>query len=187
MPLLIEQGRLRECVHELSLLNIDSLVEYKQLRLAQLLLTTTMAGYIWSHGENQVHSFFIIKNKGYWNFSKNQVPRSLPRQIAVPLWEVCGRLGGVKPTCNHMCACLANYYQVDSSRPLNSDNMRLISAKFISDFDNEWFFINTAQIELDFAPAIPKMLQIIRMFIFIILGFFRFFYLSSWTFLFNYR
>lgn len=77
----------------------------------------------------------------------------------MPLWEVSERLEA-KPCITHVTACLANWRLVDPDGPISALNMRTIACRFVEDFGNEWFFLNTAQIEIDFAPALIEMIRV---------------------------
>uniref|UniRef100_A0A914UNV1 Indoleamine 2,3-dioxygenase n=1 Tax=Plectus sambesii TaxID=2011161 RepID=A0A914UNV1_9BILA len=139
MPTLVEKHTVREAIGRMPLIDSSSIETYEQLRLAHLLLATLAAGYIWHAGEREASAF-------------------IPRQIAVPFWEISERLG-TKPCVTHLTACLANWRLVDPTGPISALNMRLIAFRFIEDFGNEWFFLNTAQMEIDFAPVLIEMIR----------------------------
>ena len=100
-----------------------------------------------------------------WSFSFFQAPKVLPKQIAIPMWKVCEKLG-VVPGITHMACALTNYHRLDLKQPIRaideSDNISMISFKFIPDYGNDWFFLNTIQLEKDFAPALPHIFPLSR-------------------------
>lgn len=72
----------------------------------------------------------------------------LPKQIAIPLYEVSQAVG-LKPIICHASACLANYQtvnQISGHQRFKADDMKLIAARFIKHRGNEWFFLVAAQV-----------------------------------------
>lgn len=141
---LLEIGKTRSCLDQLPELTCSELRGHRELRLAHTTLTTLASAYIWCSGERGV-------------------PDQLPRNIAVPLWDVSEKLG-VKPIICHMSACLANCKIKNSAMALSLDNMEMITCRFIHEFDIDWFFLTTAQIELDFTQCLLGILGGLRAF-----------------------
>lgn len=134
LPELVEAGKVEERIANLSVIDVGELHSHRELRLAHLLLCTLAAAYVWNKGPDKA-------------------PRSLPRQLAIPLTTVCERLG-FKPIICHASACLANWRPLRDEKTFRAENLDLIAFRFIRHPGNVWFFTITAQIETEFAGAL---------------------------------
>ncbi|KAK0411202.1 hypothetical protein QR680_005539 [Steinernema hermaphroditum] len=139
VPELVGTAELDAEVQALPLLEVDELRTHRQLRLAHLQLCTLSAAFLWSDPE---------KPKLF-----------LPRPIAVPFFEVSRRLG-IPPVPSHGTICLANWRLIDDTE-WKAENLDIIAFRFLRDRGNAWFFVNTAQIEKDLAPAICAVADVV--------------------------
>ncbi|CAJ0948441.1 unnamed protein product, partial [Mesorhabditis belari] len=140
IPEWIKNGTIRENLHELPEISTDSLKSHEEFRFAHLLLCTMETAFVWGFGEERATSI-------------------LPRQLAVPLYEVSKRLD-VPPVVAHLTGCLANWRKIDGNGPWEPENLELIAFNFSELRGEHWFFVLTAQIEKDFAAAIHKIAEI---------------------------
>uniref|UniRef100_A0A915HZ89 Indoleamine 2,3-dioxygenase n=1 Tax=Romanomermis culicivorax TaxID=13658 RepID=A0A915HZ89_ROMCU len=142
--ILSTSGHLRRLIDQMPVLSVDPiLANHKFLRLAHVQLSTLVSGYVWCDGELGV-------------------PRYLPESLAIPFWKVCRELGIEPGIASHIGLALANYKLKDENGNVHLDNLELLYFKFLEDYGNDWFFLLTTQVELDFADALPAILDIIR-------------------------
>ncbi|KAJ8400942.1 hypothetical protein AAFF_G00388990 [Aldrovandia affinis] len=90
---LIHTHTLRSRVHQMPQLDASFLQSHRELRLAHLALSVVTMGYVWQEGENGT-------------------AKVLPRNLAVPYWEVSQRLG-LPPILTHADGVLANWRKRD--------------------------------------------------------------------------
>lgn len=135
---LIHQPDFRDRLRQLPLLDVDRLVGHRQIRLAHLQVVTLVSGYVWCHGDSDV-------------------PRVLPKNLAVPFFKLSEKLGMAPGIGPHVAVALCNYKMKDPNAPLNSDNMHMLHFKFVEDYGNDWFFLATIQVELEFAAAVTPL------------------------------
>uniref|UniRef100_A0A7N4P0B0 Indoleamine 2,3-dioxygenase 1 n=1 Tax=Sarcophilus harrisii TaxID=9305 RepID=A0A7N4P0B0_SARHA len=88
LPTLVEEGQFREEAEQLPELSIDELQGYKEQRLAHLALSVITMGYVW------------------------QDRNVLPRNIAVPFWNLSEKLG-LPPIMVYADCVLANWKKKD--------------------------------------------------------------------------
>uniref|UniRef100_A0A3B3S457 Indoleamine 2,3-dioxygenase 1 n=1 Tax=Paramormyrops kingsleyae TaxID=1676925 RepID=A0A3B3S457_9TELE len=89
VPQLVQSHTLRSHVHQMPLLESHFLEGHRELRLAHLALSTMTMGYVWQAGEHGT-------------------VKVLPRNLAVPFWDVSQRLG-LPPILTHADGVLANW------------------------------------------------------------------------------
>uniref|UniRef100_A0A8C9LE56 Indoleamine 2,3-dioxygenase 2 n=1 Tax=Pavo cristatus TaxID=9049 RepID=A0A8C9LE56_PAVCR len=106
LPKLIASHQLRACIHQMPQLNTQHLRGREELHLAHLVLSFLTMGYVWQEGEEGTM-------------------RVLPRNLAVPFWEVSQALG-LPPILTHADFVLANWRRKDPSRPLEIENLEPI-------------------------------------------------------------
>ncbi|MBZ0170188.1 MAG: indoleamine 2,3-dioxygenase [Kofleriaceae bacterium] len=95
----------------------------------------------------------------YGNVSElmqDQRPKTLPAQLAVPLWRASRRIG-MEPTMSYGLYALWNYYRKDPEKPVSVENIELIHS-FTGTPDERWFVRIHQAVEAAFAPAIPELL-----------------------------
>ncbi|XP_030625241.1 indoleamine 2,3-dioxygenase 1 [Chanos chanos] len=141
VPELIESHSLRETVLKMPLLDASLLRGHRQLRLGHLALSIITMGYVWQEGE------------------RNTV-KVLPRNLAVPFWEVSERLG-LPPILTHADAVLANWKKRDPEGPFDMRNLELVLTLPGGD-SVRGFFMVTLLVELAAAPgmrAIPEVVN----------------------------
>ncbi|XP_076074376.1 indoleamine 2,3-dioxygenase 2-like [Mytilus galloprovincialis] len=131
---LILQKQLREEVDKMPVLDHNKLKGYRQLRLAHLQLSMISSAYIWQEGD-----------KG--------VPKVLPECVAVPWYKVSEKID-IKPVVCHPDMVLCNWTLLEPHKPRTLENLRCLYT-FPGGMDSNWFFMVTARMEFDFAPA-PK-------------------------------
>uniref|UniRef100_A0A8C9FV71 I23O2 dioxygenase n=1 Tax=Pavo cristatus TaxID=9049 RepID=A0A8C9FV71_PAVCR len=95
LPKLIASHQLRACIHQMPQLNTQHLRGREELHLAHLVLSFLTMGYVWQEGEEGTM-------------------RVLPRNLAVPFWEVSQALG-LPPILTHADFVLANWRRKDPS------------------------------------------------------------------------
>ncbi|MEQ2243656.1 hypothetical protein ILYODFUR_009071, partial [Ilyodon furcidens] len=93
LPELLHSHELRSHVNKMPLLSTRFLKDHRELRLAHLVLSMITMGYVWQEGENNTVEM-------------------LPRNLAVPYWEVSQCLG-LPPILTHADAALANWKRKD--------------------------------------------------------------------------
>ena len=134
IPSLIQKGNVRDCASKLPLLDHTRLQSARDYRRAHAVLATIAQAYVWSEGDARV-------------------PQALPRNISVPWVGVSEQLG-LPPVITHCDGVLNNWTKIDSTGPMEFSNLRTIYSFSPAGKDEEWFFLITAQIELEAAPAI---------------------------------
>lgn len=137
---LLGSGRVRDALDSLPLLDVELLRGHRELRSGHLQLSTLIAAYIWCGGDEEV-------------------PPKLPRNLAVPFWSLCQRLGILPGIASHTSLALANYKKRRAEAPLELDNMEMLHFKLIRDYGNDWFFLVTCQIEKDFAEGLNSIVK----------------------------
>ncbi|NXT28861.1 I23O2 dioxygenase, partial [Syrrhaptes paradoxus] len=89
LPQLIASHRLRSQVHQMPQLSAQHLRGQEELHLAHLVLSFITMGYVWQEGEEDA-------------------AKVLPRNLAIPFWEVSQALG-LPPILSHADFVLANW------------------------------------------------------------------------------
>ncbi|NWW76617.1 I23O2 dioxygenase, partial [Climacteris rufus] len=100
LPQLIMSHQLRSRVHQMPQLSTQHLQGHEELRLAHLVLSFITTGYVWQEGEEGT-------------------VQVLPRNLAVPFWEVSQALG-LPPILSHADLVLANWRRKDPSGNLDT-------------------------------------------------------------------
>ncbi|XP_042742175.1 indoleamine 2,3-dioxygenase 2-like isoform X5 [Lagopus leucura] len=106
LPQLIASHQLRARIHQMPQLNTQHLQGREELHLAHLVLSFLTMGYVWQEGEEGT-------------------TKVLPRNLAVPFWEVSQALG-LPPILTHADFVLANWRRKDPSGPLEIKNLEPI-------------------------------------------------------------
>ncbi|NXS83135.1 I23O2 dioxygenase, partial [Erpornis zantholeuca] len=106
LPQLITSHQLRSRVHQMPQLSTQHLRGREELHLAHLVLSCITMGYVWQEGEEGT-------------------VQVLPRNLAVPYWEVSQALG-LPPILSHADLVLANWRRKDPSGPLEIENLDTI-------------------------------------------------------------
>uniref|UniRef100_A0A3B1JPV3 Indoleamine 2,3-dioxygenase 1 n=1 Tax=Astyanax mexicanus TaxID=7994 RepID=A0A3B1JPV3_ASTMX len=135
---LISEHSLRSSVHELPLLETDSLQSHRELRLAHLALSIITMGYVWQEGEAD-----LVK--------------VLPQNLAIPFWEVSQKLG-LPPILTHADGVLANWRKTDPDGSMDIENLELLFS-LPGGKSVRGFFLVTLLVELAAVPglkAIPE-------------------------------
>ncbi|XP_071389967.1 indoleamine 2,3-dioxygenase 1 [Centroberyx affinis] len=133
VPELVRSHGLRSCIHKMPLLSSQFLERHRELRLAHLALSVMTMGYAWQEGENDT-------------------VETLPRNLAVPYWEVSQRLG-LPPILTHADAVLANWKKRDPEGPFDMENLELLVTLPGGD-SVRGFFMVTLLVELAAVPAL---------------------------------
>ncbi|NWS10515.1 I23O2 dioxygenase, partial [Pachyramphus minor] len=100
LPQLITSHRLRSRVHQMPQLSTQHLRGREELHLAHLVLSFITMGYVWQEGEQGT-------------------VQVLPRNLAVPYWEVSEALG-LPPILSHADFVLANWRRKDPNGNLDT-------------------------------------------------------------------
>ncbi|NXO01503.1 I23O2 dioxygenase, partial [Rhinopomastus cyanomelas] len=106
LPELIASHRLRSRVQQMPQLNPRQLRGREELHLAHLVLSFIAMGYVWQEGEEGT-------------------VKILPRNLAVPFWEVSQSLG-LPPILSHADFVLSNWRKKDPNGPLEMRNLDTI-------------------------------------------------------------
>ncbi|NXO25284.1 I23O2 dioxygenase, partial [Cisticola juncidis] len=106
LPQLIGSHQLRSRVHQMPELSTQPLRGREELHLAHLVLSFITMGYVWQEGEEGT-------------------VQVLPRNLAVPFWEVSQALG-LPPILSHADFVLANWRRKDPRGPLEIENLDTI-------------------------------------------------------------
>uniref|UniRef100_A0A8C3UUL2 I23O2 dioxygenase n=1 Tax=Catharus ustulatus TaxID=91951 RepID=A0A8C3UUL2_CATUS len=107
LPQLITSHQLRSRVHQMPQLSTQHLQGREELHLAHLVLSFITMGYVWQEGEEA------------------DAAPVLPRNLAVPYWEVSQALG-LPPILSHADFVLANWRRKDPNGPLEIENLDTI-------------------------------------------------------------
>ncbi|NXB30176.1 I23O2 dioxygenase, partial [Eulacestoma nigropectus] len=108
LPQLITSHQLRLRIHQMPQLSTQHLRGREELHLAHLVLSCITMGYVWQEGEEGT-------------------VQVLPRNLAVPYWEVSQALG-LPPILSHADFVLANWRRKDPNGPLEIENLDTIIA-----------------------------------------------------------
>ncbi|KAJ7423346.1 Indoleamine 2,3-dioxygenase 2 [Willisornis vidua] len=100
LPQLIASHQLRSRVHQMPQLSTQHLRGHEELHLAHLVLSFITMGYVWQEGEEGT-------------------VQVLPRNLAVPYWEVSEALG-LPPILSHADFVLANWRRKDPKGNLDT-------------------------------------------------------------------
>ena len=104
-----------------------------------------------------MHAYFreTLPYKNVNELMKDTSKKSLPAQIAVPLWKL-SKITGIAPSMSYGLYSLWNYYKKDSNKPLSLENVELIQS-FTGSLDEKWFVWIHQIVEITFAQAIPEL------------------------------
>ncbi|KAG0669688.1 hypothetical protein C6P45_003431 [Maudiozyma exigua] len=125
IPQLLLTSQMKRTVDErFPLLKIDQLQTLPELKRAYVLLTFITNAYVWcTNPPNEV----------------------IPDNLAEPLLQVCEELE-LPPTATYSSVVLWNYNVVDSSQPLNLENLSS-GLTFTGSFDEAWFYLISVYFE----------------------------------------
>ncbi|XP_024909052.1 indoleamine 2,3-dioxygenase 1 isoform X2 [Cynoglossus semilaevis] len=131
VPELLEAHQLRDHINK----------KHRELRLAHLALGVMTMGYVWQEGEKDTVEI-------------------LPRNLAVPYWEV-SQLLGLPPILTHADAALANWKKKDPEGPFDMNNLELLLT-LPGDDSIQGFFLVTLLVELAAVPALRNIPTVIK-------------------------
>ncbi|XP_060893862.1 indoleamine 2,3-dioxygenase 1 isoform X1 [Labrus mixtus] len=141
VPELVQSHKLRYLINKMPMLGSQFLQKHKELRLAHLALSMMTMGYVWQEGENNTVEM-------------------LPKNLAVPFWEVSQRLG-LPPILTHADAALANWRKKDPEGPFDMENLELLVSLPGGD-SVRGFFMVTLLVELAAVPALRNIPAVIN-------------------------
>ena len=104
-----------------------------------------------------MHAYFreVLPYKNVNELMKDTSKKSLPPQLAVPLWKL-SKITGIAPSMSYGLYSLWNYYKKDPKKPLTLENIELIQS-FTGSLDEKWFVWIHQIVEITFAQAIPEL------------------------------
>ena len=142
LPQLLKEKRLRKVVHELPSLEFseNTLHSIEEWRRALVILSGLFQGYLWQEGETGV-------------------PPKMPAVLTVPLDAVSKHVG-VPPVITYASCVLYNWGLRDPSQPMTADNLCAL-VTHTGTQDEAWFYIVALFVELEAAPAINAIMDII--------------------------
>src|SRR5262245_28831101 len=136
LPKLLAARRFRAAIGELPELDPAPLLDPGALHRAMLILSAFANAYVWE--------------------TAPEAATRIPRQLAVPLWQVAEREGR-PPIIAHASMVLANWRKLDPAGSFDVENLAtLVDLHDLP--DERWFFLITAAIEARGGPAILAML-----------------------------
>ncbi|XP_074420019.1 indoleamine 2,3-dioxygenase 2-like isoform X3 [Larus michahellis] len=141
LPQLIASRRLRSQVHQMPQLSTRHLRGREELHLAHLVLSFITMGYIWQEGE------------------EGSV-KVLPRNLAIPFWEVSQALG-LPPILSHADFVLANWRRKDPNGSLEIENLDTIIS-LPGGESLRGFILVTFLVEKAAVPGIKAIVRAIR-------------------------
>ncbi|XP_063214613.1 indoleamine 2,3-dioxygenase 2-like [Chroicocephalus ridibundus] len=141
LPQLIASHRLRSQVHQMPQLSTRHLRGREELHLAHLVLSFITMGYIWQEGE------------------EGSV-KVLPRNLAIPFWEVSQALG-LPPILSHADFVLANWRRKDPNGSLEIENLDTIIS-LPGGESLRGFILVTFLVEKAAVPGIKAIVRAIR-------------------------
>ncbi|MED6246496.1 hypothetical protein ATANTOWER_018825 [Ataeniobius toweri] len=141
LPELLHSHELRSHVNKMPLLSTRFLKDHRELRFAHLVLSMITMGYVWQEGENNTIEM-------------------LPRNLAVPYWEVSQCLG-LPPILTHADAVLANWKRKDPEGPFDMENLEVL-VRIPGGDSVKGFFLVTLLVELAAVPAIRSIPTVIN-------------------------
>ena len=103
------------------------------------------------------HAYFREKlpYKDVAELMKDTSNKTLPAQLAVPLWKL-SKITGIAPSMSYGLYSLWNYYKKDPKLPLSLENVELIHS-FTGTLDEKWFVWIHQIVEITFAQAVPEL------------------------------
>ncbi|NWT60458.1 I23O2 dioxygenase, partial [Erythrocercus mccallii] len=138
LPQLIMSHQLRSRVHQMPQLSTQHLQGREELHLAHLVLSFITMGYVWQEGEEGT-------------------VQVLPRNLAVPYWEVSQALG-LPPILSHADFVLANWRRKDPNGPLEIENLDTIIT-LPGGESLQGFILVTLLVEKAAVPGIKAIIQ----------------------------
>ncbi|XP_063787951.1 indoleamine 2,3-dioxygenase 2 [Pseudophryne corroboree] len=138
LPDLIETKKLRDEIKRMPELDVQNLSGHRQKRLARVILSHMVMGYVWQNGETGGE-------------------KVLPRSLAVPYHQVSQVLG-LPPIMVHADFVLANWRRKDPAGPLTIENLSTIVS--VPGGDNlQGFVLVTLLVEVAAIPALNGIIQ----------------------------
>ncbi|XP_047447403.1 indoleamine 2,3-dioxygenase 1 [Mugil cephalus] len=141
IPELVDSHELRSHINKMPLLSSKFLQKHRELRLAHLALGMMTMGYVWQEGEGDT-------------------VEKLPRNLAVPYWEVSQCLG-LPPILTHADAVLANWRKKDPEGPFDMENLEMLVSLPGGD-SVRGFFMVTLLVEVAAVPALRSIPTVIN-------------------------
>ncbi|XP_074143422.1 indoleamine 2,3-dioxygenase 2 isoform X5 [Sminthopsis crassicaudata] len=141
LPLMIESHQLRVRVDKMPLLSCHLLKGHREQYLAHLLLSFITMGYVWQEGEKNI-------------------PKVLPRNLALPFVEVSQTLG-IPPILVHSDFVLSNWKKKDPDGPLEIRNLDII-VSLPGGESLKGFILVTLLVEKAAVPGIKALTQAIN-------------------------
>ncbi|KAG7490830.1 indoleamine 2,3-dioxygenase 2-like [Solea senegalensis] len=141
VPELVDSHELRSLINKMPLLSSHFLQNHRELRLAHLALGVMTMGYVWQEGEKDTVDV-------------------LPRNLAVPFWEISQRLG-LPPIFTHADGVLANWKKKERDGPFHMENLELLLSLPGGD-SVRGFFMVTLLVELAAVPALRNIPAVIN-------------------------
>uniref|UniRef100_A0A8D0HMY5 Indoleamine 2,3-dioxygenase 2 n=1 Tax=Sphenodon punctatus TaxID=8508 RepID=A0A8D0HMY5_SPHPU len=141
LPQLIESHQLRIHVDKMPLLSSQHLQGHRELSLAHLALSFITMGYVWQEGEKET-------------------AKLLPRNLAVPYWEISQALG-LPPILVHADLVLANWKKKNLNGPLEIENLDPIIS-LPGGESTKGFILVTFLVEKAAVPGIKALVQAVN-------------------------
>lgn len=145
VPLLLKEKRFRDEVDSslpLVIVSDTHLPTERHWNRASAVMTYLSQAYLWQEGEEGAVSI-------------------LPKQLAIPWWEVSHRLG-IPPVASYGPVVLWNWKLKDPDQPIVLDNLSG-DLLYTGTADEEWFYLVSAATELSAAPGIVQTHQCLEM------------------------
>ena len=107
----------------------------------------------------RTHAYFheLLGYRNIGELMQDDRIKSLPPQLAVPLWEL-SKITGIAPSMSYCLYSLSNYFLKDPNKKIGLGNIDLIHS-FTSTLDEKWFVWIHQVMECVFAPAIPALVK----------------------------
>ncbi|KAM7080867.1 LOW QUALITY PROTEIN: indoleamine 2,3-dioxygenase 2-like [Ciconia maguari] len=141
LPQLIASRQLRSQVHQMPQLSARHLRGREELHLAHLVLSFITMGYLWQEGEEGT-------------------VKVLPRNLAVPFWDVSQALG-LPPILSHADFVLANWRRKNPNGTLEIENLDTIIS-LPGGESQRGFILVTLLVEKAAVPGIKAIVQAVR-------------------------
>jgi len=147
LPVLIENGTLRQVIDELPFMSPEELVSLDQKKRAYLILCMMGNGYLWMSG-------------------RECAPKKLPENIAYPWYRIATSLG-LKPILTHAAVDLYNCVPKGSNDSFDDnfvpdpDNMDCLFT-LTGTPDEKWFYLIMSAIELEGAKGVKIMFRLLE-------------------------